>query len=708
MANKLFVAGTEPRSGKSAVILGLMELLTRDIKKVAFFRPIIDADHRRGERDNTIELVKSQYNLCYDYEEMYAYTTTELSLLTSMGKQAELHGGILAKFDALAAKSDFVLCEGIELEGAAASFEFDLNADISNNLGCPVMLVAGARRHTVEELVQSIKLYHDSLVEKSCDIVATIINRVDSHNIEALEKGFVAEQFAAKQLVYLIPNNENLGSPSVGEIARLLNAEILYGEQNLTRHVRSFTIAAMQLRNLLARIEYGTLVITPGDRSDVILACLAAVQSMSMPNISGLMLTGGLVPEESVQTVIEGFQDTVPIIAVNENTYQAAIRVENIHTAITPDNARKITQALAVFERHVNMDELSDKIIKTKTTVVTPKMFESRLLQRAKAEKQHIVLPEGENKRILQATEILLKREVVDITLLGRQDKIREKANSLGLHIEKATIIDPKESPLFEEYAKTYCELRKSKGMNIDTARDIMRDVNFYGTMMIYKGHADGMVSGADHTTADTIRPAFQFIKTKPGCSIVSSVLLMCLNDRVLAYGDCAVNPDPTAEELAEIAISSAITAKLFDIDPLVAMLSYSSGRSGKGRQVEKVRKATELAQERSIELYPGLEIEGPIQYDAAVDKDVAKTKMPESKVAGRATVFVFPDLNTGNNTYKAVQRSANAVVIGPILQGLKKPVNDLSRGCLVTDIVDTVAITAIQAQAEKKLQKTR
>lgn len=706
MANTLFVAGTEPRSGKSAVILGLMELLTRDIKKVAFFRPIIDADHRRGERDNTIELVKNQYNLCYDYEEMYAYTTTELSLLTSMGKHEELHGGILAKFESLAAKSDFILCEGIELEGATASFEFDLNADISNNLGCPVMLVAGARRHTVEELVQSIKVYHDSLIEKSCDVVATVINRVDSYNIEALEKGFVAEQFAAKQLVYLIPNNENLGSPSVGEIARLLNAEILYGEHNLTRHVRSFTIAAMQLRNLLARIEYGTLIITPGDRSDVILACLAAVQSMTMPNISGLMLTGGLVPEESVQTVIEGFQDTVPIIAVNENTYQAAIRVENIHTAITPDNTRKITQALAVFERYVNMDELSDKIIKTKTTVVTPKMFESRLLQRAKAEKQHIVLPEGENKRILQATEILLKREVVDITLLGRGEKIREKANILGLHIENAKIIDPKESHLFEEYAKTYCELRKSKGMNIDTARDIIRDVNFYGTMMIYKGHADGMVSGADHTTADTIRPAFQFIKTKPGCSIVSSVLLMCLNDRVLAYGDCAVNPDPTAEELAEIAISSAVTAKLFDIDPLVAMLSYSSGRSGKGRQVEKVRKATELALERSIELFPGLEIEGPIQYDAAVDKEVAKTKMPESKVAGRATVFVFPDLNTGNNTYKAVQRSANAVVIGPILQGLKKPVNDLSRGCLVTDIVDTVAITAIQAQAEKKLQK--
>jgi phosphate acetyltransferase len=344
---------------------------------------------------------------------------------------------------------------------------------------------------------------------------------------------------------------------------------------------------------------------------------------------------------------------------------------------------------------------LSDKIIQTKTTMVTPKMFESQLLQRAKAEKRHIVLPEGEDDRILQAAEILLRREVVDVTLLGSEDKVRERITSLALHLENATIIDPKKSLLFEEYAQTYYELRKSKGITFDNSRDIMDDCNYYGTMMIYKGHADGMVSGAVHTTADTIRPAFQFIKTTPDCSVVSSVILMCLEDRVLAYGDCAVNPDPTAEQLAEIAISSAQTAQLFGIAPRVAMLSYSSGRSGKGQQVEKVRLATQIAQERAAVLYPGLEIEGPIQYDAAVDPTVARKKMPESKVAGRATVFIFPDLNTGNNTYKAVQRSAGAVAIGPVLQGLRKPVNDLSRGCTVPDIVNTVAVTAIQAQTE-------
>lgn len=701
MSKNLYVAGTEPRSGKSAIILGLMELLTRNITKVLFFRPLVDADHRAGERDNTINLIKSQFNLDTSYEEMYAFTVSEASQLIAMGKNAELHEGILNKYNALAEKADFILCEGIVRAGAAASFDFDINVEISNNLGAPVLLVAGAKMRPIDELIHSIKVYHESLSDRGCDLLATVINRVDPTSVETVKSRLQAEQISTQKLVYVIPNNENLGNPSVGEVARLLNAEILYGEKNLTRHVRSFTIAAMQLRNLLARIEYGTLIITPGDRSDVILACLAAVQSRTMPKISGILLTGGLVPEAPVQKVIEGFPDTVPILAAHESTFQVAIRVDNMHAFITPDNTKKINQALVLFETFINVDELTDKIIKTKTTIVTPKMFESRLLQRAKVNKQHIVLPEGETDRILKAAEILLRREIVDITLLGREDRIQDRIRKLGVHLEKASIIDPRTSPHYDDYAETYYQLRKDKGVSQDSARDIMADLNFFGTMMIYKGHADGMVSGAMHTTADTIRPAFQFIKTKPDCSIVSSVMLMCLNDRVLAYGDCAVNPDPTAEQLAEIAISSAKTAALFGIQPLVAMLSYSSGASGKGEQVEKVRKATEIARKRAETLYPGLEIEGPIQYDAAVDMDVAKTKMPNSKVAGRATVFIFPDLNTGNNTYKAVQRSAGAVVVGPILQGLKKPVNDLSRGCLVPDIVDTVAITAVQA-AEK------
>ena len=701
MANNVYVIATEPLSGRSAISLGLMELLTRHFKKVGFFKPLVNVDHSKGLRDNNINLLTSQYNLDSAYEDMYAYTVTEASQLMAMGKQAEMYETILAKYSALAASNDFILCEGVELEGANASFDFDINVEISNNLGCPVVLVVGAKMKSIDELIRSIKVFHESMDSRSCECLATVVNRIDPAYMIAFRRKLAEQKINQGHLVYTIPNDENLGNPTVGEIARLLNAEILYGEANLTRHVRSFTIAAMQLRNLLERIEYGTLIITPGDRSDVILACLAAVHSNTMPNISGIMLTGGLVPERGVQRVIEGFAETVPIISVAENTFQAAIRVDNIHAAITPDNTRKITQALAVFEKHINMYELEEKIVTTTTTIVTPKMFESRLLQRARAKKQHIILPEGENDRILQAAENLLRREVVDLTLLGNEKRVRERISILGLHLDRATIIEPENSPHFDDFSTTYFELRKDKGVTADAARDIMRDPNFFGTMMIYKGLGDGMVSGADHTTADTIRPAFQFIKTIPGYSIVSSVFLMCLNDRVLAYGDCAVNPDPTAEQLAEIAINSAQTAKLFGIEPLVAMLSYSSGKSGKGEQVEKVRLATELARKKAETMYPGLEIEGPIQYDAAIDPAVARTKMPDSKVAGRATVFIFPDLNTGNNTYKAVQRSAGAVAVGPILQGLKKPVNDLSRGCLVADIVNTVAITAVQAQAQ-------
>ena len=488
----------------------------------------------------------------------------------------------------------------------------------------------------------------------------------------------------------------------MGEIATILGAEVLYGEEELNRHVHNFTVAAMQLRNFLTRIEHGSLIITPGDREDVIIACLATVSSTSLENIAGILLTGGLKPEETIWNLIKGFSRMVPILSVKENTFPTATIVDKIHAVISPEDDRKITQALAVFEKNVDVEHLGEKVITTKTSIVTPKMFEYELLQKARAHTQHIVLPEGEEERVLRAAEILLSRGVVDITLLGSERLICEKIAQLGLHMDTVNIIEPLKSKVFDEYVKTYFDLRKHKGITMENAHDIMCDVSFFGTMMIYKGHADGMVSGAVHSTAATVRPAFEIIKTRPEVSIVSSVFLMCLSDKVLVYGDCAVNPDPNASQLAEIALSSALTAKTFHIDPIVAMLSYSTGESGKGADVEKVREATRIAKEKAQKSFPGLKLDGPIQYDAAVDPAVAKTKMPESEVAGKATVFIFPDLNTGNNTYKAVQRSAGAVAIGPVLQGLKHPVNDLSRGCTVPDIVNTVAITAIQAQSEK------
>ena len=701
MSKNLFITATEARSGKSAICLGVMEILLRNVERVGYFRPLINTSHSQ-RTDNNIELISAYYKLCIPPEEMYAYTSTEASNMLALRKYDQLLDGILHKYKELEKHYDFILCEGTDLEGSTASFEFDINAEIANNLGCPVLLVANAHNKYLEETIRPIEMSIESLNSKGCNLIATIINRTDKEHTDELVSLLKNRVLRPDQAIYTIENEPTLGNPTIGEIAELLNAKILYGEDQLNRHVHSFTIAAMQLRNFLTRISHGTLIITPGDRADVIVACLSSVASMSSPNISGIMLTGGLLPEKAICDLIEGFTNMIPIISVEQDTFPSARIIDNVHAIISPKNPRKIIKALEVFEKNIDVEELGKKIIQTQTTIVTPKMFEFGLLQRAKAHKQHIVLPEGNDERILKATEILLRRNVVNITLIGNEDEIRNKGIQLGLHLEDVNIIEIAKYSFFQDYVETYFELRKHKGITMEMAQDIMCDVSFFATMMVHKGHADGMVSGAIHTTQDTIRPAFEIIKTKEGTSIVSSVFLMCMKDRVLVYGDCAVNLDPTAERLAEIAINSAQTAKIFGIQPRVAMLSYSTGESGKGADVEKVREATRIAREMSKTIFPGLKLEGPIQYDAAVDPNVAKIKMPASEIAGKATVFIFPDLNTGNNTYKAVQRSSGAVAIGPVLQGLKKPTNDLSRGCTVPDIVNTVAITALQAQAEK------
>jgi phosphate acetyltransferase len=397
-----------------------------------------------------------------------------------------------------------------------------------------------------------------------------------------------------------------------------------------------------------------------------------------------------------VTRLVDGYGGAgIPVVAIDGDTYTVTRAVTGVRGAITAGSTAKIAAAIGLFEDNVDVTALVERIDLARPTRMTPLMFEHALIERARADRRHIVLPEGGDDRVLRAADQLLHRGVVDLTVLGAERDVMARAGALGLALPGVRIVDPLTSEHRTGFAETYHELRKHKGVTADMAYDQMGDVSYFGTMMIHLGLADGMVSGAAHTTAHTIRPAFEFIRTAPGRKVVSSVFLMCLADRVLVYGDCAVVPDPDPEQLADIAISAAATASMFGIEPRIAMLSYSTGESGSGADVDKVRAGTALARERR----PDLLIEGPIQYDAAVDPDVARTKLPGSPVAGRATVFVFPDLNTGNNTYKAVQRSAGAVAIGPVLQGLNKPVNDLSRGALVPDIVNTVAITAIQAQ---------
>ena len=694
MSKNLYIATMEPRGGKSVIALGIMELLSRRLRNIGFFRPIIPD----VEFDNNIQLIRKRYNLKLPYADMYAFRHEDAQDLMAEGKYDSVLKAILSKYKELEDKCDFILCEGTDYTGVSSAFEFDFNADIANNLGSPILAIVNGRGKSPDAIVDAVNVARESFEDHGCTILATIINRLDHNDIEDVVDRCGTEKFQDHP-IYALPEEALLGKPTVGEIATALNCQILQSTpEQLNREVLDFKVAAMKLPNFLEHVTDGDLIITPGDRADIILGSLAASVSETYPNISGLLLTGGFTPEPQIIRLVEGFKNQfpVPIVHVNTDTYKTAMNAGSVRAALTPENERKIASAIGLFESHVDIAELEKRIKVVRSNRVTPIMFEYELVQRAQKSRQRIVLPEGEDERILRASEILLRRNVAELILLGDPESIQQKIGSLGLDLEGITVIEPSNSQLRASYARTYYEMRKHKGISEQMAMDTMTDVSYFGTMMVYSGEAGGMVSGAIHTTGDTIRPALQIIRTQPGVSVVSSVFLMCLADRVLVYGDCAVNPDPNAEQLADIAISSAETAGIYGIEPRVAMCSYSTGDSGSGLEVDKVREATRIVKQRC----PDLKIEGPIQYDAAVDAGVAKTKLPDSEVAGRATVFIFPDLNTGNNLYKAVQRSAKAVAIGPVLQGLKKPVNDLSRGCTITDIVNTVAITAIQAQA--------
>jgi phosphate acetyltransferase len=704
VSRSLYLTATESKSGKSAVALCAMRMLMAGVQHVAVFRPIIN-DPQPGARDHDIDLLLAEFALDIPYERTYAHTLEQARELLNSGRHATLLENILQKFKQLQTEYEFVLCLGTDFTGKDAAFEFDLNADIASNLGAPVLLVVSGKSKANGELVASTQMTIDTLEEKGVEIVAVIVNRFTGSAAEADEarSNLVCRVHCALPLlVYLIPEDESLGNPTINDVRKWMDARVLYGQDRMETLVEDYVVAAMHIANFLEYLQKGSLVITPGDRSDIILGSLASRLSPVYPDIAGILLTGGIEPSPSVHRLIEGWTDVpLPVLLVQENTFKAARRLLELHGRIFPDDVRKIATAQGLFDSNVNTEELRQRVVTTVSTRVTPKMFEFALVERAAADKQHIVLPEGRSDRILQAADILVRRGVGRITILGDPDELRARASALGVNPgDGVELLDPAKSPFFDDYVQTYFELRKHKGIRLEDAHDRMLDPTYFSTMMVHKGHADGMVSGSITTTGQTIRPAFEFIKTRPGFSVVSSVFLMCLKDRVLVFGDCAVNPNPDANQLAEIALSSAHTARVFGIEPRVAMLSYSTGKSGKGEDVDKVVQATRIAQERE----PDLLLEGPLQYDAAIDPEVAATKLPDSRVAGRATVFIFPDLNTGNNTYKAVQRAAGAVAIGPVLQGLNKPVNDLSRGCTVPDIVNTVAITAIQAQAQKQI----
>jgi len=691
----VYLTAIEPGSGKSAVALGVMEALA-SLGRVGYFRPIVAGGDRP---DNDIELIRHRYRLPQTYEESYGAVVDDLRAMSDRGHYETLLKRILDAYKRLDDSTDLLLVEGSDFTEASRALEFDFNADVALNLGCPVLLVVRGSDRTVERVLEVVQLARGSLTGRGCTILATICNRVAPAILDELRER-VAE-VAGDEPAYVLPEVPGLAAPTVAEVAQALAAEFLRPlrgaeEPSTRREVGHVIVGAMSLPHFLEHISDGDMIITPGDRADLIVGSLASRFSGTYPNIAGLVLTGALLPEPSVLRLIDGLGGAdLPVLAVAADTYRTAATVAGVRGVLTTESERKIAAALGVFGEHVDRQGLLSRLEVARTERVTPLMFEQRLVERAKADRRHVVLPEGGDDRVLEAAEQVLLRGIADLTVLGDPDGVKSRAASLGLELDGLQVVDPQRSQWRQDFADTYYELRRHKGVARPVAEDLIVDVSYFGTMMVYKGLADGMVSGAAHTTAHTIRPAFEFIRTVPGTSIVSSVFLMLLTDRVLVYGDCAVVPNPNAEQLADIAVASAGTAAQFGIDPRVAMLSYSTGESGAGSDVDKVRQATAIARQRR----PDLLIEGPIQYDAAIDPEVARSKLPDSRVAGRATVFVFPDLNTGNNTYKAVQRSAHAVAVGPVLQGLRKPVNDLSRGALVADIVNTVAITAIQAQ---------
>lgn len=700
MSRSIYITSAEGNSGKSTVALGAVDTLSHRVKRVGVFRPVARS---RAERDYVLDLLLAHdgVDLAYDdcigvgYDEVHADPEAALAL-------------IVERYHAVDARSDAVVIVGSDYTDVSSPTELSFNARIAANLGSPVLLVLGGRQaggtdgrglaeaggRSADDMRRVAEVAVAELEHEHAQLLGIIANRADADQLDAIREAVQA--VAPDALVGAIPEDPYLIAPTVAAVMEACHGTFERGDAELlSREVLGAVVAGMSMENVLPRLTEGAVVLIPGDRSEVLLAVLMAHESETFPSLAAIILYGGFETPPSVQTLVDGLDPSLPIIRAESGTYDTVLAIMEARGRLAADSQRKYDTAIALWEHHIDAQALMHRLDVTRSDVVTPLMFEYDLLERARSSRKHIVLPEGDDDRILRAAGTLLKRGVCELTILGDEGDVRARAAELGLDLSAARIVSTHDAELRERFALEYARLRAHKGVTVENARDIVTDVSYFGTMMVHLGLADGMVSGAAHTTAHTIRPSFEIIKTDPGVGIVSSVFLMCLADRVLVYGDCAVVPDPTAEQLADIAISSAATARQFEIEPRVAMLSYSTGESGSGDDVEKVRSATQLVRERAPELL----VDGPMQYDAAAEPSVAASKMPGSPVAGRATVFVFPDLNTGNNTYKAVQRSAGAVAIGPVLQGLRKPVNDLSRGALVSDIVNTVAITAIQAQ---------
>ncbi len=693
MKHAFFLAPAGTDVGLTTVALGLVRALDQRGIRVAFFKPIAQVSEGDSGPERSTHFIRKTTTLSPADPIPLATATRTIS---EQGID-QLMARVIAAYGESTSTADVVVVEGL-LPAKDDSYLGVVNNEVVRTLNAQVILVAALAGKSIDQLDEQIEYVANAFggIEK---ILGVIVNRSpagesqsDSDLRESLRKEsriFSRNQLA---LVGVVPESVELTYCRTVDIQRHLNAEILHAGEISERRVKTTHLLARTVPNLLHTLTPGALLLTPADRSDVILAvCIAA---LSQVPIAGLILTGDAEPEERILRFCNPALGTgLPLLRAHTNSYDTATSLYARTSEVPIDDLERIQDAIEHVARNLDTDWLISQSKKELDFRLSPAAFLHQLTGKARAANKRIVLPEGSEPRTIKAAAICARRGIARCLLLGDPGEVRTVAKSQDLDLpENLEILDPAE--LRSRYVNPLFEMRKHKGLSMEMAASQLEDNVVLGTMMIALDEVDGLVSGAVHSTANTIRPALQIIKTKPNAKAVSSIFFMCLPEQVLVYGDCAVVPDPDAETLADIAVQSADSAAAFGIPPRVAMISYSTGDSGSGQDVEKVRDATRLAQQKR----PDIPIDGPLQYDAAFMPDVAKAKAPNSPVAGRATVFIFPDLNTGNTTYKAVQRSANVISIGPMLQGLKRPVNDLSRGALVDDIVYTIALTAVQA----------
>ncbi|WP_272676642.1 phosphate acetyltransferase [Providencia huaxiensis] len=694
--------------GLTSVSLGVVRSMEQKGVQLSVFKPIAQP-RVSGNKDQTTEVLRSHSSITTIVEPL----TMEYveSLLTSSKKDV-LMEEIVARYHDHTKNAEVILIEGL-VPTRKYSFAQSLNYEIAKTLGAEIVFVTAPGNSSITQMQERLELVRNEFGgQRNKNIIGVIINKVNapvdeqgrtrpdlSEIFDDSTKATVAnldtKQLSALNLPVLasIPWNFDLIATRAMDMARHLGAEVVNEGEIKTRRVKSVTFCARSIPHMLEHFRPGSLLVTSADRPDVLVS--ASLAAMNGVEIGAVLLTGGYNIDPPIRQLCEqAFETGLPVFMVKSNTWQTSLNLQSFSLEVPADDHERIEKIQNYVARHISSDWIESLVADSeRPNRLSPPAFRYQLTELARKAGKRIVLPEGDEPRTVKAASICAERGIATCVLLGNPEDIRRVAAAQGIELGTGIeIVDPVK--VREEYVARLVELRKSKGMTEVVAREQLEDNVVLGTLMLEKGEVDGLVSGAVHTTANTIRPPLQLIKTAPGSSLVSSVFFMLLPEQVFVYGDCAINPDPTAEQLSEIAIQSADSAKAFGIDPRVAMISYSTGDSGAGSDVEKVREATRLAKEKR----PDLIIDGPLQYDAAVMADVAKSKAPNSPVAGKATVFIFPDLNTGNTTYKAVQRSADLVSIGPMLQGMRKPVNDLSRGALVDDIVYTVALTAIQA----------